>query len=90
MKKHIYLFFLSILFLFNSCSDLKVTADYDKNADYFSVDVNAFTLDNYEKSKIDKYLRSNGNIQLTRKYSITSPDLSYYVMNIFVIKYFSL
>jgi hypothetical protein len=59
----------------------------NKNADYFSVDVNAFTLDNYEKSKIDKYLRSNGNIQLTRKYTITSPDLSYYVMNIFVIKY---
>lgn len=59
----------------------------NKNADYFSVDVNAFTLDNYEKSKIDKYLRANGNIQLTRKYTIDSPKLSYYILNVFVIRY---
>jgi len=56
-------------------------------ADYFSVDIRAFSLDNYEKSKIDKYLRTGGNIQLTKKYRITAPDLSYYVMNIFVISY---
>jgi hypothetical protein len=59
----------------------------NKNADYFSVNINAFTLDNYEKSKIDKYLRMNGNIQLTRKYRIDSPKLSYYILNVFVIRY---
>lgn len=59
----------------------------NKNADYFNVNINAFTLDNYEKSKIDKYLRMNGNIQLTRKYRIDSPNLSYYILNVFVIRY---
>lgn len=58
-----------------------------QNADYFSIDIAAFILDNYEKSKIDKYLRTGGNIQLTRKYKIVSPTLSYYIMNIFVISY---
>ena len=59
----------------------------NRNSDYFNVSINAFILDDYEKSKIDKYLRSNGNIQLTRKYRIDSPILSYYIMNIFVIRY---
>lgn len=59
----------------------------NRNADYFSVNTNAFILDDYEKSKIDKYLRSNGNIQLTRRYRIDSPQLSYYVLNVFVIRY---
>lgn len=59
----------------------------NRNSDYFNVSINAFILDDYEKSKIDKYLRSNGNIQLTRKYRIDSPLLSYYIMNIFVIRY---
>lgn len=59
----------------------------NRNADYFNVSTNAFILDNYEKSKIDKYLRTNGNIQLTRRYRIDSPSLSYYIMNVFVIRY---
>lgn len=59
----------------------------NRNADYFSVNINAFTIDDYEKSKISKYLKGNGNIQLTRKYRIDSPKLSYYVMNVFVIRY---
>lgn len=59
----------------------------NRNADYFNVTTNAFLLDDYEKSKIDKYLRTNGNIQLTRKYRIDSPVLSYYILNIFVIRY---
>lgn len=59
----------------------------NQSSDYFSVDIRAFSLDNYEKSKIDKYLRTGGNIQLTKKYRITAPDLSYYVMNVFVISY---
>ena len=59
----------------------------NQNSDYFSVNIRAFELDNYEKSKIDKYLKTNGNIQLTRKYRIDSPKLSYYIMNIFVIRY---
>jgi hypothetical protein len=59
----------------------------NQNADYFSIDMAAFSLDNYEKSKIDKYLRTGGNIQLTRKYKVVSPVISYYVVNIFVISY---
>lgn len=59
----------------------------NQNADYFGIDIDAFYLDNYEKSKIDKYLRSGGNIQLTKKYKVVSPTLSYYTMNIFVISY---
>ena len=64
-----------------------VTLFKNMNADYFSVNINAFILDDYEKSKIDTYLKSNGNIQLSQKYRIDSPNLSYYVMNIFVIRY---
>lgn len=59
----------------------------NRNSDYFTVDVRAFELDDYEKSKIDKYLRTNGNIQLSRRYKIDSPDLSYYIINVFVIRY---
>lgn len=59
----------------------------NRNADYFNVSTNAFTLDKYEKSKIDRYLKSNGNIQLTKKYRIDSPKLSYYILNVFVIRY---
>jgi hypothetical protein len=32
-------------------------------------------------------LRSNGNIQLTRKWRIDSPKLSHYIVNVFVIRY---
>lgn len=59
----------------------------NQNADYFTIDIRAFELDRYEKSKIDRYLRTSGTIQLTRRYKIDSPKLSYYVMNIFVIPY---
>lgn len=58
-----------------------------QNANYFTIDIKAFTLDAYEKSKIDKYLRTTGNIQLTKKYTIESPVLSYYVMNIFIVTF---
>ena len=59
----------------------------NQNSDYFSIDVRAFDLDDYEKSKIDRYLRTGGNIQLTRRYKIVSPILSYYVINVFIITY---
>lgn len=59
----------------------------NRNADYFSVTTNAFILDDYEKSKINRYLKTGGNIQLTRKFRIDSPELSYYIMNVFVIRY---
>ena len=59
----------------------------NQNADYFSIDIRAFELDTYEKSKIDQYLRTSGNIMLTKRYQITSPRLSYYIMNVFVITY---
>jgi hypothetical protein len=59
----------------------------DKNEDYFAVELVAFDLDDNEKKKIDIYLKSGGNIQLTKKYRIDSPVLSYYVINVFVIFY---
>jgi hypothetical protein len=57
------------------------------DSDYFTIDIKAFSLDAYEISKIDKYLKTGGNLQLTKKYRIKSPDLSYYVMNVYVIPY---
>ena len=57
----------------------------NSNSNYFSINISAFTLDDYEKSKIDMYLKAGGNILLTRKYQIVSPILSYYVMNIFIV-----
>lgn len=59
----------------------------NQNADYFGIDIRAFSLDDYEKSKVDAYLRTGGNIQLTRKYKIDSPILSYYIINVFIITY---
>ncbi|MCK9476338.1 MAG: hypothetical protein M0R46_10480 [Candidatus Muirbacterium halophilum] len=65
--------------------NIKLFKSNDSN--YFKIDLRAFYLDNYEKSKIDLYLRSGGNLQLTKKYRIKSPDLSFYTMNIHVISY---
>lgn len=59
----------------------------NQNGNYFTIDKRAFELDDYEKSKIDKYLRVSGTIQLTKRYKIASPVLSYYIMNIFVMTY---
>jgi hypothetical protein len=59
----------------------------NQNADYFSIDVRSFDLDDYEKSKINKYLRTGGNIQLSRKYRVVSPVLSYYIINVFILTY---
>jgi hypothetical protein len=59
----------------------------NQNSNYFTIDKRAFELDNYEKSKIDLYLRTGGNIMLSKRYQIDSPVLSYYVMNIFIITY---
>lgn len=59
----------------------------NRNANYFTVDERAFRLDSYEKSKIDRYLKSGGNIQLTKKYKIDTPKLSFYVMNVYLIIY---
>lgn len=65
--------------------NIKLFKSTDSN--YFTIDLRAFSLDDYEKSKIDKYLRTGGNLQLTRKYRVVSPVLSFYVMNVFVITY---
>jgi hypothetical protein len=57
------------------------------NGNYFNISLSAFMLDNYEKSKIIKYLQSGGNILLSQKLVIDTPVLSLYVINIFVITY---
>jgi hypothetical protein len=59
----------------------------NRNSNYFTISQEAFILDNYEKSKILTYLRSNGNIVLTTNIVIDSPVLSYYVCNVFIITY---
>jgi len=68
--------------------------------DYFSIPIkatpltggqitysSAFDLDAYEKAKIVEYLKSGGNIQLTRKFVVKSPTPSFYAMNVYVIHY---
>lgn len=55
--------------------------------DYFNINMGAFKLDEYEISKIDKYLKSSGTIQLTKKYKIINPKLSFYAMYVYVIPY---
>lgn len=57
------------------------------DSDYFTIDIRAFSLDDYEKSKIRKYLKTGGNLQLTQAFQISSPVLSYYIMNVYVIPY---
>src|SRR5574344_980403 len=59
----------------------------NSDADYFNIEIGAFYIDNYEINKIYKFLRTSGNIQLTKKVRIKSPVLSYYVINIDVIPY---
>jgi hypothetical protein len=59
----------------------------NQNANYFTVDIRAFDLDSYEKRKIDQFLKSSGTIQLTKKYRIDSPKLSFYVINVNFISY---
>ena len=71
-----------------------------QDEDYFSIPIRTestqngqvvysspFDLDTYEKSKIVKYLKSGGNIMLTSKFIVESPKLSFYAMNIFVMRY---
>lgn len=59
----------------------------NQSANYFSVSKQAFILDNFERKKIDRYLRGNGSIMLTQKYKVITPKLSYYAINVFVIPY---
>jgi len=59
----------------------------NQNNNYFDINIGAFSLDDYETKKIAAYLKTAGNIQLTKNFSIVNPTLSYYVMNIFVIPY---
>jgi len=59
----------------------------NQNSDYFSIPLAAFQLDSYEISKIDNYLKSGGNIMISRRYTIQSPLLSLYIINVFVIIY---
>lgn len=57
------------------------------NSNYFTVDMGAFVLDAYERNKITKYLKGNGLIQLTKKFKVTTPALSYYAIYVFFISY---
>lgn len=56
----------------------------NQNSDYFTVNIDAFQLDEYEVKKLDNYLKIGGNIKLTNKYTISSPTLSYYIMYVYI------
>ena len=58
-----------------------------QNSDYYSIPLSAFQIDSYESSKIDTYLRAGGNILLTQRYQIISPDISLYAINVFYMSY---
>lgn len=58
-----------------------------QNSDYYSIPLSAFQIDSYEASKIDTYLRAGGNILLTKRYNIISPNVSLYTINVFYISY---
>lgn len=59
----------------------------NQGSNYFTINKGAFVLDNYEKTKIDRYLKGNGLIQLTKKYKVVNPKLSYYAINVYVMSY---
>lgn len=52
-----------------------------------NVNTSAFELDSYERSKIINYLKSSGVIQLTKKFVVKSPKLSFYAMNVTILVY---
>jgi len=62
-----------------------ITLFKSQNSNYFTIDMRAFSLDNYEISKLNTYLQTGGNLLLSQRYNISSPRLSYYVVNIFVM-----
>jgi hypothetical protein len=49
---------------------------------YFDLDLNAFYLDEYEKTKIEKYLKSEGTVGLGNSVKIIEPVIRKYVVNI--------
>jgi len=59
----------------------------NKNTSYFDISTSAFELDNYEKTKLIKYIKAGGNIVLSKRFRIDSPKLSYYIMNVFIVTY---
>lgn len=52
----------------------------NQNSNYFTIGLKAFELDQYEINKLNKYLKTSGTLQLTRRYKIQSPRLSYYII----------
>jgi hypothetical protein len=49
---------------------------------YFDLDMSAFNLDDYEKSKIEKYLKSEGTVGLGNAIKILEPVITKYIVNI--------
>jgi hypothetical protein len=54
-----------------------------------TVNSSAFELDSYERKKILNYLRSGGLTQLTRNFVIRTPKMSFYIMEVKVVRYSS-
>lgn len=51
MKRSLFLFLISVLVLISSCSDLKVTADYDKDTDFSNY--KTFNIMHYEEGAVE-------------------------------------
>jgi hypothetical protein len=49
---------------------------------YFDLDASVFNLDDYEKNKIEKYLKSEGTVGLGNSIKILEPVITKYVVNI--------
>lgn len=54
-----------------------------------TINSSAFELDSYERKKILNYLRSGGLTQLTRNFVIRTPKMSFYIMEVKVVRYSS-
>jgi hypothetical protein len=54
-----------------------------------TINSSAFELDSYERKKILNYLRSGGLTQLTKNFVIRTPKMSFYIMEVKVVRYSS-
>ena len=54
---------------------------------YFNIPLDVFTLTTYEKNKTLDYLKMMGTMSITTSVKIIDPVISFYIMNVYVIRY---
>ena len=60
---------------------------FNDNINYFNIPYDVFYLDNYEKDKITKYLRTMGTLSMTTEINIIQPKITKYVMHVYVRRF---